>query len=111
MELRAVIAFLVVHVLLGSGQDLRVRTRWGGCKSTSARDCIRCRVSANQGAGSGSPAATGFGTATRGCFVKFISVKLFNNQALLYVLLFAFITVVGTTAHAVNNYYVSPSGS
>jgi hypothetical protein len=43
--------------------------------------------------------------------VKSVPVKLFH-QALLYaVLLFLFVAAVGTTAHAVNNYYVSPSGS
>lgn len=42
--------------------------------------------------------------------MKLISVKSLN-QALLSVLLFIFVALVGTTAHAVNNYYVSPSGS
>jgi hypothetical protein len=57
-----------------------------------------------------SPAATGLGTATRGFFLKSILVRP-SKHVWLCVLLFVFIAIVGTTAHAVNNYYVSPSGS
>ena len=56
-----------------------------------------------------SPAATGLWPATRGCFVKLILRKLFNQAFLFSFVIFCFV-LTGTLA-AQNQYYVSNSGS
>ena len=57
---------------------------------------------------SGSPAATGLGTATRGCFVKFIPAKYVNPAWFCVFMLSACLAFTGTSM-AQNQYYVNAS--
>ena len=67
-----------VYVLLISGHELSCREQY---RDTATRHRLTVSVlefRPTRVFRSGSPAATGLGTATRGCFVKFIPAKLVN---------------------------------